>query len=206
MNDAKQWILEHLDVRCAICGNTDFSVLDIYHSYGQEYLEKEYFQGKNMLEFYVEHWDRESKYLKVICNCCNLKESKGESMRTLGPELKELEKFLILTKEDDSNFSKQDLEEAQTMKKRRLEHFLSDNPQFVPIYERIHYLMTHAFEPLDGSNSFDYDSYVFKKRLKWLPERYGAILVVKAREFSDLSKKIKEEKIKTMLRYGKHED
>jgi len=119
-------LLKKLGGKCTICGETDTRIIHVDHKLGHGYLEKEYFEKKeNMLKYYLDNFDTESKYLQPLCFNCNTKKRIENREQRGRPSLEDYLKMVV-----DTNFGNLDKRLV------RIEDFLHDNPQFVPIHDR----------------------------------------------------------------------
>lgn len=119
-------LLKKLGEKCVICGETDTRIIHIDHKLGHGYLEKEYFEKKeNMLQYYLNNFKTESKYLQPLCFNCNTKKRIENKEQRGRPSLEDYLKMVVDT--TNVNLDKRIVS---------IEDFLHDNPQFVPIHDR----------------------------------------------------------------------
>lgn len=118
-------LLEKLGGKCIICNETDSRILHIDHKLGQGYLEKEYFKNNELMyEYYLKHFEVESKYIQILCFNCNIKKRIVNSETRGRPSLRAWVKLVL------EYCAKETLVEEE-------KRFCDENPQFIPILKRI---------------------------------------------------------------------
>lgn len=84
-------LIQRLGGKCVECGETNTQVLQIDHKLGQGYIEKQYFKNREeMFKQYLREYDRESKYIQVLCFNCNIKKRNKNKERKDRPGLFDL--------------------------------------------------------------------------------------------------------------------
>lgn len=90
-NSLENKLVEKLSQRqgraCFVCGSSHS--LQVFHYTGNEYLELEFFKTREkMYQNYLDNFDKESNYVRLICEGCKL-----EIREPTAPNLAELEKL-----------------------------------------------------------------------------------------------------------------
>ena len=159
-----------------MCDESDSRIIHIDHKLGQGYLEKEYFKKKeDMLQFYLNNFETESKYLQPLCFNCNTKKRIENKEQRGRPNLQYY--YDIIKKSNIQN-----IEECES----HLEEFLSDHPQFIPIHDRFVPVLIMILENEKIRREYVQSRTKLNEKLKSLPEN-GFIKSVKSYNFDDFT-------------------
>lgn len=180
-------LLQKLGMKCVICGESDTRIIHIDHKLGQGYLEKEYFEKKeDMLQFYLDNFKTESKYLQPLCFNCNTKKRIENKEQRGRPSLTEYFKIVM------------DMNPTHEERTKIIYEFLHSNPQFIPINDRYVPIFLELLQVVKAQKAYEEKKKQFDaKYANALPDKAFGIFL--SHNSIDLSSKTEESKSYTSL-------